>query len=341
MAKPSNMIYALKDGAITSISDVQSGLKCGCVCPSCGAPLVARKGIKMMHHFAHHAGDNCEYGYETSLHLAAKDILSQSKKMTIPPVWVHFPHSPKKDEQVSPEIEIDIDRVELEKRFDDVIPDIVVYSGGKCFFVEIFVTHSIDEEKLAKLKRLNISTIEIDLSGIEKSISIEDLSSILLNSDTRKAWKYNSISDKWYKKFVDAADKKSLTSRGFAIHVDGCPIAARSWRGKPYANFIDDCHGCGYCISYASDGHVLCSGRRRISAVKDFYVSDEMRINESNAKIAERKMQSFVNGRCPNCGGQLIERDGQYGPFWGCSNYPHCRFTASIDSQTGEIQMKA
>ena len=135
MAKHSNLIYALKDGAITSISDVQSGLKCGCVCPACGAPLVARKGSKMMHHFAHHAGDNCEYGYESSLHLAAKDILSQATKMTIPPVYVHFPHSPKKDELVSQEIEIEIDRVELEKRFDNIVPDIVVYSGNRCFFI--------------------------------------------------------------------------------------------------------------------------------------------------------------------------------------------------------------
>ena len=339
MAKHSNLIYALKDGTITSISDVQSGLKCGCVCPACGAPLIARKGPKKMHHFAHHAGDNCEYGYESSLHLAAKDILSRSKKMIIPPVWVHFPGSPKKDELVIQEMEIEIDHVELEKRFGEIIPDIVVYSGGKYFFVEIFVTHQIDEDKLAKLKKLNISTIEIDLRRIEKSISAEDLSTILLNSDEKKVWKYNSTSNRWYQKFLEAADRKDLTSRGFAIHIDGCPIAVRKWRGKPYANFIDDCSGCEYCISYASDGYVLCSGRRRISTVKDFYVSEEVRVKESNAKIAERNMQSFVNGRCPNCGSQLIERNGKYGLFWGCSNYPHCRFTASIDPQTGEILM--
>lgn len=30
---------------------------------------------------------------------------------------------------------------------------------------------------------------------------------------------------------------------------------------------------------------------------------------------------------CPRCGGQLVERDGKYGKFWGCSNYPKCTFT--------------
>lgn len=76
-----NMTYALKDSVITSISNVESGLKCGCVCPACGEPIIAKKGTKMMHHFAHHAGHNCEYGYESSLHLAAKDILSKAKKL--------------------------------------------------------------------------------------------------------------------------------------------------------------------------------------------------------------------------------------------------------------------
>jgi len=29
---------------------------------------------------------------------------------------------------------------------------------------------------------------------------------------------------------------------------------------------------------------------------------------------------------CPRCGGKLVLRNGKYGEFWGCSNYPKCRF---------------
>lgn len=36
---------------------------------------------------------------------------------------------------------------------------------------------------------------------------------------------------------------------------------------------------------------------------------------------------SIANKQCPKCGGNLIERRGKYGNFWGCSNYPNCRFT--------------
>lgn len=29
---------------------------------------------------------------------------------------------------------------------------------------------------------------------------------------------------------------------------------------------------------------------------------------------------------CPNCGGKLVERNGKYGSFIGCSNYPKCHY---------------
>ena len=167
MTTHSKLIYALKDGNIVSIADVPSGKKCGCVCPACGDELIARKGQKRMHHFAHRSNEDCEYGYESSLHLAAKDILSRSEKMVIPPVYVEFPQSGKPKELISKERKIPIDDVELEKRFDDIIPDIVVDSGDEHFFIEIYVTHPIDDEKLKKLKGKKISTIEIDLSKAE------------------------------------------------------------------------------------------------------------------------------------------------------------------------------
>lgn len=32
-------------------------------------------------------------------------------------------------------------------------------------------------------------------------------------------------------------------------------------------------------------------------------------------------------GICPRCGGILVRRNGSYGPFYGCSNYPRCTYT--------------
>lgn len=47
-------------------------------------------------------------------------------------------------------------------------------------------------------------------------------------------------------------------------------------------------------------------------------------------QVEYRKIQNQMavsNGRCPKCGGSLILRNGTYGRFYGCSNYPKCKFT--------------
>ena len=66
----------------------------------------------------------------------------------LPPVYVRFSYSYKSDELVCGAKEIAIEKVELEKRFDDVIPDVVVYAGGKQLFIEIYVTHSFIPQRL-------------------------------------------------------------------------------------------------------------------------------------------------------------------------------------------------
>jgi hypothetical protein len=36
--------------------------------------------------------------------------------------------------------------------------------------------------------------------------------------------------------------------------------------------------------------------------------------------------------KCPaeSCVGSLVKRDGKFGVFYGCSNYPNCRYSRSI-----------
>lgn len=39
-----------------------------------------------------------------------------------------------------------------------------------------------------------------------------------------------------------------------------------------------------------------------------------------------RRDVSVANGKCPRCGGNLVLREGRYGRFYGCSNYPSCKY---------------
>lgn len=47
--------------------------------------------------------------------------------------------------------------------------------------------------------------------------------------------------------------------------------------------------------------------------------------------IIATKEQMIQQGICPRCGHSLVFRSGKYGNFFGCSNYPKCRFTKPIE----------
>ena len=51
-------------------------------------------------------------------------------------------------------------------------------------------------------------------------------------------------------------------------------------------------------------------------------------------KIKKEHIENIKNNiekkdisKCPKCGGLLVEREGKYGKFVGCSNYPRCKYT--------------
>ena len=53
--------------------------------------------------------------------------------------------------------------------------------------------------------------------------------------------------------------------------------------------------------------------------------------------IETKNYRGWINGNeniragiCPQCGGNLVLRNGKYGSFYGCSHYPTCKFTKKI-----------
>lgn len=47
----------------------------------------------------------------------------------------------------------------------------------------------------------------------------------------------------------------------------------------------------------------------------------------SSVKHNQARRDTLVSeGRCPRCGGSLVLRNGKYGRFYGCLNYPNCKY---------------
>lgn len=91
--KTTGIPFAIRnsDGAEVDVADVDRGLDCGCICPSCKAPLIARKGDIKEWHFAHASKDahkrdvtDCEFSFFVSVRMMSKKILSMAGHIELP-----------------------------------------------------------------------------------------------------------------------------------------------------------------------------------------------------------------------------------------------------------------
>ena len=67
--------------------------------------------------------------------------------------------------------------------------------------------------------------------------------------------------------------------------------------------------------------------RRRIALYKllSYNITDRNAVKAHITNIREEHKSD--SSRCPKCGGELVLRQSKYGTFYGCSNYPKCKYT--------------
>jgi hypothetical protein len=244
--------YGLLGDKLVHINDVERGLACNCLCPHCKGQLIAKKGGKRTKHFAHYKLADCSHGTETALHLLAKSIICQTRK-------VFVPYIPKTEYDFSQSGRVlTFEKAVPEKQLSDSVRgDAVLYSGGSLLNVEIKVTHEVDANKTIELFNLGIPTIEIDLSDIISNFTPElieqrilsGVGTHLINSPKSKSVFAKRILGEW---------KKVYNSD----HVNDCPLS----RKKAY--FIDfhrkggscECHECNAFQFLARGDILLCLG---------------------------------------------------------------------------------
>jgi len=66
--------------------------------------------------------------------------------------------------------------------------------------------------------------------------------------------------------------------------------------------------------------------RRRLLEVISTSESDRKEHLDNVYLNKERRDTAVASGKCPRCGGNLVLRNGKYGRFYGCSNYPKCNY---------------
>jgi DNA topoisomerase-1 len=84
----------------------------------------------------------------------------------------------------------------------------------------------------------------------------------------------------------------------------------------------------------------IAAGSPWVPIIDDFYQRFSQRLEVADEAIERVDMRSEpepVGRDCPVCGNPLVFREGRFGRFIGCSNFPKCRHTEQIIVKVGVI----
>ena len=190
--------YALEAESkiLVHVDTVTNGLACGCTCPECGERLIAKNGGNILiHHFAHLSGTDCGGARMSALHLLAQQIIAEKRSILLPTYSSSYYY---KEPQL-----ITFDEVKMEVYDKESLrrPDCVGYitRNGKTseLWIEILVTHRVDEEKKRDIENVNRSCIEVDLSNLlGTEFTTEQVLERLLQDTHHKKWISSPVLDK-------------------------------------------------------------------------------------------------------------------------------------------------
>ena len=289
------------NGKLKHVSEVPNGQACNCFCPKCGTSLVAKNNPanKKIHHFAHGHNSACEGALETIIHLLAKEILQESKRLFTPDF--HGDFNPRNPDSLFREGELILfDEVRLEEKFhienEWFIPDAIGVVNGKQIFIEFARTHFIDETKKPKIQASNVACIEVDLSEVGQDKA--EIENILHSNCIQKYWIANPKLEAKYQEAQRQAAKKRQLERDQQIDTENQRFEYYK-RNSKYR-----------VLKKYNSGFVYCPKRKIVQdelRETDFYKKDEVLRSIIDGKFWNGK----IIGKRPNGSWIFIGKKGE------------------------------
>jgi len=238
--------FGLRDGRLYEPSEVVSGLECGCTCPSCGARLVARHSPSgsFASNFAHHAGADCAHGFESAVHLAAKQLIADRCEVFLPVVRAHVSgvgvggKTFSGHKLLSPAGLTSLSSVRKEEPRGNIRPDLLVTLKSQEVLVEIAVTHFVDDVKLARIRSLGLPAVEIDVSGL-REMNFAALRNALFTEAQKSEWLWHPKREQELARLQALMDADLVRDReawdkaeAFRLHEEAAAKAGRQLEEK-------------------------------------------------------------------------------------------------------------
>lgn len=191
-----------------------------------------------------------------------------------------------------------------------VINDITIIVEG--------VTHQIDHIVVSKLGIFVIETKQYNgyIKGNEYDKKWIQNNKIYINNPIHQ--NYGHI--KSLEKILDLSENKFIS-------IVCIPSTAKvNVKSKSHIARIDNLNK--IILSYTCD--ILPDYNNIYNKILSLKISDKniekQHINRVK-QVQKEKFSNYDKNACPLCGGTLVKREGKYGKFIGCSNYPKCRYT--------------
>ena len=253
------------------ISEVAAGRQADCVCPECGEQLIARKGPKLAHHFAHEGGTECSG--ESALHKLGKLLIHAGIQRALAartPVQLHWKCHQCPDSHEGNLLK-KAASVKLEHNLDEARPDVLLLndSGQPVVAIEVVVTHAPEDTVLEYYARRSIQLVRVNLTdgaALEPLMDLQKLSASFVSFCARRK----------------------------------CPRCRKPMTKRTLHIIQSDCHRCEKPMKVA-----LLAFEGQISGPEAFRESDLKLAREHGCIIEKRHSHtmdsSYMASVCPRC----------------------------------------
>ncbi len=252
------LCFGLVEGTLLHVRDIPELESHQVLCSECHQPLRIVKRDGSPHHLAHHRKGSCVAPGPTSLVCAVSQALTTTSTIRLPAFTIDIGQY-RASWVLRPARDMTLDEV---VRYDSAPEGAVVFEGrhgGRSLFIVLHHGKVTIGEPWRVADDLPSSSILVNLEhvdvyngwdAIHGALSGEAPSQSVFNSQIR--WLKNTHLQPKADHVLQDMRERSLClptqSRGFARHADNCPKSARSYRGQPYANVMDDCIPCDHFV---------------------------------------------------------------------------------------------
>lgn len=206
--------YLTAQNKLVDVHQVLSGKRCGCLCPSCHAPLIARKGNKKIWHFAHDSQSEivtklgrCSYSFFVSARMMALQLFDEQLSIILPKFEIqlseYLPHSGRHihvSQTVTESKRVVVDAISVDKELLGNKVDLLGYVNG--YPLAIVFTHPgrKNQSRYGSLQDQKAGVLEISLNALKDRFRTMDsgkqsysdvLEDYISNDIASKKWVYH------------------------------------------------------------------------------------------------------------------------------------------------------